>query len=705
MRKRLGDTLVEVALAIGIFSMVAITVVAVVSGSSSGAQSALETTVTREQIDAQAEALRFIHNSYIADVKSDTKDNSGNVSSNRKYTSLWRAMTSSAKDESELGEDGLRAFLNPTTCKEVYNNKSDALVNNHAFVINTRKLGIISDKFTSTDIGETIVKDKMSAPVTYPRLVYGNSTDTSSLADASFNAINVSSAEGLYIIPVRDADSTTIITTDTIEHGAAYYDFYIMSCWYSGNSERPSTISTVVRLYDPDVITETSIVKEYELIFDPGKNPKGDEKINIERTFDVVKMLPGGEGNVPTSVKNHYSLVGYSFVGWSTTKGIRATDFLKQNPVEAKGQTIDCKRDEKINILVTSDNQTIKCRAPSTSPTNRTNQIAFYAVWQPKPYDLTLQYHSNNDKNLTEIKGPQSEYGDSDIDLSGGKWGFIPPSNWTDSDHRFLGWTDQNGKWYNYKSGKIAETLTTPMSDDPVTIDLYAQWAHRIVYNTNSSWTVSPHECSIIDGCYLASDEPTKSGFRFGGWCTEPLSDGAVCGGTTYQAGEGFPVSELLALDTPLYAIWNERNEEITILAEWTSNTDYDSHMRLSDPNGNGYRSATYSTTNINVTYHGQTYSLVTGAGDGIPASNGRHYEKFTINTLGGKNYYYSIRKFNSGNVGDDITITVSGQNMGTKKFYSKDMNCQGNYWNVFAYKDGTIEERNTCSSSIEYDY
>ena len=74
MRKRIGDTLVEVALAIGIFSMVAISVVAVVSGSSSGAQSSLETTVTREQIDAQAEALRFIHNSYIADVKSDAKD-------------------------------------------------------------------------------------------------------------------------------------------------------------------------------------------------------------------------------------------------------------------------------------------------------------------------------------------------------------------------------------------------------------------------------------------------------------------------------------------------------------------------------------------------------------------------------------------------------------------------------------------------------
>ena len=58
--KKLGDTLVEVTIAIGIFSMVAVAIVAVVSSGSSGAQSTLENTVAREEIDAQAEALRFI---------------------------------------------------------------------------------------------------------------------------------------------------------------------------------------------------------------------------------------------------------------------------------------------------------------------------------------------------------------------------------------------------------------------------------------------------------------------------------------------------------------------------------------------------------------------------------------------------------------------------------------------------------------------
>ena len=55
MRK--GDTLIEVAIAIAVFSLVAIGVVSVVNGSTSSTQSALEVTVSREEIDAQAEAL------------------------------------------------------------------------------------------------------------------------------------------------------------------------------------------------------------------------------------------------------------------------------------------------------------------------------------------------------------------------------------------------------------------------------------------------------------------------------------------------------------------------------------------------------------------------------------------------------------------------------------------------------------------------
>ena len=130
--------------------------------------------------------------------------------------------------------------------------------------------------------------------------------------------------------------------------------------------------------------------------------------------------------------------------------------------------------------------------------------------------------------------------------------------------------------------------------------------------------------------------------------------------------------------------------------------------MYLQLPGSNSYQSANWGTTNINVTYNEQTYSLVTGAGDGRGGSNGRYYEDFTIHTLGGKNYYYSITRYSGGwpnGVGNDITISVSGPYLGTKTFKSSSANCSSGYWNVFAYKDGQIVNRNTCTSSVEYGY
>jgi type II secretory pathway pseudopilin PulG len=58
-----GDTLIEVTLAVGIFSMIAVAVVATMSSGTTNAQTALETTLARAEIDAQAEALRFIQTS------------------------------------------------------------------------------------------------------------------------------------------------------------------------------------------------------------------------------------------------------------------------------------------------------------------------------------------------------------------------------------------------------------------------------------------------------------------------------------------------------------------------------------------------------------------------------------------------------------------------------------------------------------------
>ncbi len=233
MHKKKGDTLVEVTLAIGIFSMVAIAVVSVISGSTSGAQDALEVTITREEIDSQAEALRFIHDSYISGgVSNEAKDD--------KYVKLWRNITARARNKSDSLE-----FI-PDTCANVYKNNS--LNEQGAFLINTRALG-------ASDIANALITPTSNVFVeasTYPRIIYRNAADDV-LLDQNVDKV-VSRAEGIFVIPIKDNKSTSIVTPNGVKTKSAYYDFYIRTCWYAPGADRPSTISTVIRLYDPNII-------------------------------------------------------------------------------------------------------------------------------------------------------------------------------------------------------------------------------------------------------------------------------------------------------------------------------------------------------------------------------------------------------------------------------------------------------------------
>ena len=248
-----GDTLIEVTLAVGIFSMIAIAIASVMSGGTSSAQTALETTLAREEIDTQAEALRFIQSSYIVDKSSI----------NKKYYNLWHAITSRAytfNAATETSDDILK--FAPRTCKELYEPSGlNTVFTQRAFIINTRKLATFTDKtisdvLISADSTNPASSQIFTQATTYPRLIYGNANNQSDLLDAGTNS-QLFRAEGIYIIAVKEAkntNSTSIVTGDTVENKSAFYDFYIRTCWYGSDANIPSTISTVIRLYDPDVI-------------------------------------------------------------------------------------------------------------------------------------------------------------------------------------------------------------------------------------------------------------------------------------------------------------------------------------------------------------------------------------------------------------------------------------------------------------------
>jgi uncharacterized repeat protein (TIGR02543 family) len=577
-----GDTLIEVCIAIGIFSLIAIGVASVMSSGTAGSQTALETTLAREEIDSQADALRFIHESYMG---------SKNASENE-YTNLWNLITRNAiKNPS----DSVTQYA-PESCKSLY--EGNVLRDQKAFILNTRQLNAShpENAYISFNSKPNVFKEA----ITYPRLLFGSAGDntgTDSLLDDSNNLTNLYRAEGVYIVAVEDPKSTQMIVDgDKTETVSAYYDFYIRSCWYGSDAERPTTPSTVIRLYDPPEVKATAPVdaKYTKITFQNANNPPA-----------------------PTFT---YSLI-YVYAGES------------------------------------------KQLADPKAAGSRYERQAKYRFngWKPRPASGTCGHvHSHYDSG-EQFASPGTLSQNCFVDLI---------ADWNVADFKVT--LDANG-------GDFPDSTTQ---------------------KTETCGAFQPCEYSYTIPSKYFSDatRPTKSGFRFDGWNTK--ADGT---GTNYTASSA-NLGQLKG-DTTLYAKWAEQNETITISANWTSNTDYDSYMQLSIPGSNSYQSASWGTLSIDVNYMGRTINLIKGAGDGRGHINGRYSENFEINTLGGKNYYYSMHNWSTPKyIGNDITITVSGPYIGTKVFKST-TRTDCNYWNVFAYKNGRIVERNTCSNSMEYNY
>ena len=245
MRKKTGDTLVEVTIAIGIFSMVAVTVVTLVNNSTSRVQTALETTLAREEIDVQAETIRFIQSAYLNGLKAHQANVIGN------YKDIWHKIVDNAHSAEYLEEKDFLAYR-PHTCDELYT--KDSLTTQKAFIVNptwfNAKTGSGNDLDSDTIIEKTVTiatEENYSIfqpTTTYPHIVY--SDDDIGRYDGT---MTTQSVEGIYVIAVKGEDSLA-----AAQKVVPYYDFYIRTCWYGLGAKLPSTISTVIRLVNPEYL-------------------------------------------------------------------------------------------------------------------------------------------------------------------------------------------------------------------------------------------------------------------------------------------------------------------------------------------------------------------------------------------------------------------------------------------------------------------
>ena len=98
MKRKSGDSIIEVLIAVAIFSAIAVAALGIMNQGLGNAQSSLETTIVRTEMDTQAERIRFLADSVISDPGS--------------YSSKWNAITVNALATSGENTDAYDSFIN-----------------------------------------------------------------------------------------------------------------------------------------------------------------------------------------------------------------------------------------------------------------------------------------------------------------------------------------------------------------------------------------------------------------------------------------------------------------------------------------------------------------------------------------------------------------------------------------------------------------
>lgn len=200
-----GDTIIEVLFAVTVFGLIAVGGLSLMSQGTALAQRALEIGLVRQQMDAQADALRYLNRAYV-----------GDYGKNGPATAAWKQVAeakivSEATNFNTIVEDNICQLPNP----------------GEMFALDLTRLSANPLIVPTNDI------------TTFAQVRYDNST---------------ARAEGIWIQAVRWPDETTDSDSDPKPASLkrpGYYDFHIRACWNSPGQERPVTLGTIVRLYEP----------------------------------------------------------------------------------------------------------------------------------------------------------------------------------------------------------------------------------------------------------------------------------------------------------------------------------------------------------------------------------------------------------------------------------------------------------------------
>lgn len=204
MLSQRGDTIIEVLLAVVVFSLVAVGAMTVMNQGTNSAQRALEISLVKQQIDAQAEALRTVQQDYFAAASGDADIGEQGED--------WERITAPGVGEDEVLVEGNR-------CPTNYQG---------AFAMNARTARMVPTAQLKSINSET-------APP-YAQVAYQSAEP---VEGGNENQNDVTGVYGIWIQKAVRGGFTP-----------RAYDFTIHACWYGPGTNVPMQLQTTVRLYD-----------------------------------------------------------------------------------------------------------------------------------------------------------------------------------------------------------------------------------------------------------------------------------------------------------------------------------------------------------------------------------------------------------------------------------------------------------------------
>lgn len=202
-RRQAGDTLIEVLFAITTFSLVVVTSLAIMNQGTAASMRSLQITLVRQEIDSQAETLRFLSSAYVSAYYPGYAPNlvDSVTSPAEEYYRVLNSVT--ATSVSRFGGD------NPKACPAAPSG---------SFVLNTRLARYLAYN-----------PAKFTAAGAFSEVTY-NTSDT------------IDKSGGIWIEAAKSTPAPGV---------PGYVDFHIRACWSATGSNMPTNLGTIVRLYEP----------------------------------------------------------------------------------------------------------------------------------------------------------------------------------------------------------------------------------------------------------------------------------------------------------------------------------------------------------------------------------------------------------------------------------------------------------------------